>query len=65
MPSVHGLELSPGDELGTDIVPDCCDEEMAANDTADGYRYYMCGDCETVLTVLPVASNGIVFDIRP
>lgn len=65
MPTIHGLELSPGDDLGTDTTPDCCDEEMAAKDTADGYRYYTCGNCETVLTVLPVASNGIVFDIRP
>lgn len=55
MPSIHGLELSPGDELGT-ATPDCCDEEMTASDS--GYR---CGDCGTVVTVSP--RSGLVFDI--
>lgn len=56
MPSIHGHELSPGDELGTDAVPECCDDDM----TADG-RTYTCGTCGTVLEV---SADGLVFDIR-
>lgn len=56
MPTIHGHELSPGDELGTDATPDCCDDEM----TPDG-RNFTCGNCWTVLTV---NSLGLVSDIH-
>ncbi|MER5461644.1 hypothetical protein ABT010_13340 [Streptomyces sp. NPDC002668] len=55
-PHTNNLELSPGDELGHDATPDCCDNEM----TADG-RTYTCGACGTVLEV---SAQGLVFDIR-
>jgi hypothetical protein len=55
-PSIHGHELSPGDELGHDTAPDCCDSEMTANGST-----YTCGHCGTVLTVNAL---GLVSDIR-
>lgn len=61
MPTIHGYELSPGDDLGRDTTPDCCDQEMAPKGAdGKGYRDYKC-DCGTTLTVAP---NGLVFDIR-
>lgn len=56
MPTIHGHELSPGDELGTDATPDCCDDEM----TPDG-RNFTCGSC---WTVLEVSCSGLVADIN-
>ncbi|WP_165484895.1 hypothetical protein [Streptomyces kasugaensis] len=55
MPSIHGLELASGDELGLDTTPICCDEEMAAAGSEFG-----CDDCGTTLTV---GSDGLIFDI--
>ncbi|MFD8851869.1 hypothetical protein [Streptomyces sp. NPDC059604] len=60
-PNTYGFELSPGDDLGLDTTPDCCDQSMTATDGDDGYRDYTCGDCGTTLTVAP---TGIVFDIK-
>ncbi|MGY0065210.1 hypothetical protein ACWY4P_53820 (plasmid) [Streptomyces sp. LZ34] len=59
-PSINGNELTIGDDLGRDTTPDCCDVQMTATDTADGYRNYTCGDCATVLSVAP---SGLIFDI--
>ena len=56
-PSIHGYELSPGDELGQDVTPDCCGSEM----TATRLSSYRCGECGTVLEI---DSLGLVFDIR-
>ncbi|MFJ8583645.1 hypothetical protein ACIRD2_03155 [Streptomyces sp. NPDC093595] len=56
-PSIHGHELSPGDELGHDTTPNCCGSEM----TATKRGTYRCDNCDTVLEV---NSLGLVSDIR-
>lgn len=56
-PSLHGLELSIGDELGHDTAPNCCGGEMT--DASRGT--YKCGSCGTTLAV---NSLGLVLDIR-
>ncbi|WP_275558518.1 hypothetical protein [Streptomyces sp. 5-6(2022)] len=61
-PTVNGYELSIGDDLGTETIPDCCDEDMTAGAASNGYRNYTCSECNTVLTVAP---TGLVYDIRP
>lgn len=61
-PTICGyMELHPADELGHDLAPDCCDDEMTGEDTDDGHREYTCGDCGTVLEVDEL---GLVYDIR-
>lgn len=60
MPNVLHRELSPGDELGRDLPPDCCGDEMTGKPDADHIKY-TCGDCGTVLEV---DGFGLVFDIR-
>lgn len=60
-PNTHGYELSIADDLGRDIAPDCCDEEMTAKDFDEELRNYTCGNCGTVVTVDEL---GLVFDIR-
>jgi hypothetical protein len=62
-PTICGyMELSLGDELGHDLAPDCCDDEMAGKDIdSDGHREYVCGDCGTVLEV---DDRGLVWDVR-
>lgn len=60
-PTVHGgYELSMGDDLGLDVTPDCCGDDMTREEKERGYVDYTCGDCATILTVSP---NGLVFDI--
>ncbi|MFE3326867.1 hypothetical protein [Streptomyces sp. NPDC059176] len=54
-PSKHGHVLAPGDELGLDVTPDCCGDEMTPNG-----RTFTCSTCWTVLTV---DSHGLVADI--
>ncbi|MEU5429959.1 hypothetical protein AB0H73_30800 [Streptomyces olivoreticuli] len=60
-PRVFHLELSVSDELGHDTAPLCCDDEMTAKDTDDGFREYTCGCCHTVVEIDEL---GLVFDIR-
>ncbi|MFD5426500.1 hypothetical protein [Streptomyces sp. NPDC127084] len=43
-PSSHGHELVPGDELGLDVAPDCCGDEMTP-----GGHTFTCGTCGTAL----------------
>lgn len=60
-PSIPGMTLSIGDDLGTDVVPDCCNGPMTPKSPdPDGYRDHSCDTCGTTLTVSP---NGLVFDI--
>ncbi|GGU52399.1 hypothetical protein [Streptomyces lavendofoliae] len=56
-PSIHGHELSPGDELGHDTAPTCCGGEMDPTNSTT----YRCGHCGTVLEVNGL---GLVSDIR-
>ena len=60
-PTLHGLELSPGDEVGTDIDPRCCDQDMTSKPKASDQHTFQCANC---LTVVVIDSNGLVFDIR-
>lgn len=61
-PTICGyMELQLADELGHDLAPDCCGAEMTGQDTDDGHREYLCGDCGTVLEVDDL---GLVYDIR-
>lgn len=60
-PTVHGgYELSMGDDLGLDVTPTCCGDDMDGKDRDDGGREYTCEGCGTDLIVSP---NGLVFDI--
>jgi hypothetical protein len=60
-PTLHGLELSHGDHVGTDIQPRCCDQAMAPKPVASDDRKFKCGNCSTVLVI---DAQGLVFDIR-
>ena len=60
-PTIHGMTPSPGDEIGRDDAPDCCDEEMTRGKDAFGDLVYTCGGCGTELEV---DDGGLVFDIR-
>ncbi|MFD6360188.1 hypothetical protein ACFWFX_10075 [Streptomyces roseolus] len=60
-PTLHGLEISHGDHVGTDIEPSCCGQDMTRKPSAHGDHTFKCGDCSTVLVV---DGCGLVFDIR-
>lgn len=60
MPTIYGMELEDGHDLGLDATPLCCDDQMDGKDTESGGREYTCGDCGTELSV---KANGLVFDI--
>lgn len=60
-PTLHGLELSPGDHVGTDIEPRCCDQDMTLKPPTRDLRTFKCGNCSTTLVI---DSQGLVFDIR-
>ncbi|MDX3165887.1 hypothetical protein PV516_19055 [Streptomyces scabiei] len=61
-PRIGYMELSPGDELGLDLAPTCCDDEMTGKPLDQwGYRDYECGTCHTVLEV---TDAGVVWEIR-
>ncbi|WP_406418377.1 hypothetical protein [Streptomyces sp. NBC_01614] len=54
-PTVHGVELSPGEEVDDRDIPICHDEPMArAGDL------FSCHQCPTVVEY----DDGLVFDIR-
>ncbi|MFE7510176.1 hypothetical protein ACFU8I_02945 [Streptomyces sp. NPDC057540] len=59
-PTLHGLELSPGDHVGTDVEPRCCDQDMTPRPVSHK-NTFTCANC---LTVMTVDSQGLVFDIR-
>jgi hypothetical protein len=54
-PTVHGLELSPGDEVDDRDIPVCHGEPMLR-----AGQVFTCQDCPTVVEY----SGGLVFDIR-
>jgi hypothetical protein len=56
-----GFEISPGDELGRDLAPDCCGSEMVRGTDRFGDLIYTCGCCKTVVEVDEL---GLVADIR-
>lgn len=60
-PNIHGTILRVADELGHDLAPDCCGDDMTGENLADGYQRYTCSDCGTVLEVDDL---GLVDDIR-
>ncbi|MEU2233145.1 hypothetical protein [Streptomyces vietnamensis] len=60
-PTLHGLELSHGDHVGTDIQPRCCDQDMTPKPPARNRHTFKCGSCSTVLVV---DGQGLVYDIR-
>ncbi|TGB06553.1 hypothetical protein [Streptomyces sp. MZ04] len=61
-PTICGyMELSLADEVGHDLAPDCCDDEMTGKVTDGGHKEYTRGDCGTVLEVDDL---GLVWDIR-
>lgn len=60
-PTLHGLELSHGDHVGTDIEPRCCDQDMTPKPPADGMHTFKCGNCKTAVDI---DGQGLVFDIR-
>jgi hypothetical protein len=62
-PTICGyMELHLADELGHDLAPDCCGQEMTGSPVdPDGHKEYTCGDCGTVLEVDDL---GLVYDIR-
>lgn len=60
MPTVHGMELEDGHDLGLDDIPQCCNNDMTGKDQPDGIREYACGSCRTELIV---KANGLVLDI--
>jgi hypothetical protein len=60
IPTVFGVELSPGTDLGLEDVPDCCGRDMAAEEDDDGGRTYSCEDCGTDLVV---TESGMVLEI--
>ncbi|WP_274912520.1 DciA family protein [Streptomyces sp. WZ-12] len=59
-PTINGHELSEGDALGHDQVPDCCHDEMTVEPLDEGFTDYRCTTCGGVLTI---DEKGIVFDI--
>lgn len=59
-PTMHGMKLEDGHDLGLDATPSCCSDDMNGKGTEDGGREYTCGHCGTELIVSP---NGLVFDI--
>ncbi|MGW2113766.1 hypothetical protein [Streptomyces zhihengii] len=62
MPTIHDRDLSPGDDLGLDTAPTCCDDQtMTTTNTSDGYQQYTCSQCLTVVEITP---SGLIFDIR-
>lgn len=54
-PSIHGHELSPGDQLGNDTTPECCHRDMTTNGTVFG--------CATCGTALEVNDRGLISNI--
>jgi predicted RNA-binding Zn-ribbon protein involved in translation (DUF1610 family) len=60
-PTVNGgYPLTPGDEVGRELPPECCEEEM--NRTTTGrHLVYRCASCHTALEV---NNHGLVLDIR-
>ncbi len=54
-PTVHGLELAPGDEVDTSDIPVCHGEPMLR-----AGLLFTCRDCPTVVEY----ADGLVFDIR-
>ena len=59
-PTLHGLELSHGDHVGTNIEPRCCDQDMTPKPASD-QQTFTCRNCSTVLVI---NGKGLVFDIR-
>ncbi|MEU8525279.1 hypothetical protein AB0C77_06700 [Streptomyces sp. NPDC048629] len=60
-PTLHGMELTPGDEAGLDATPVCCSSDMTRRPDGDGIRF-TCANCGTAVDV---NANGLVTDIRP
>lgn len=56
-PTMHGYEITPGDEVDLNTSPHCCGGEMSTTSE----RLYRCDACSTVVEISP---NGLVFDIR-
>ncbi|MER5610764.1 hypothetical protein [Streptomyces sp. NPDC002215] len=56
----YGFDLVIGDEAGLDDIPVCCGNDMTGSTDGHGGLDYLCGTCETTVTVSP---NGLVFDI--
>lgn len=54
-PTVHGVELSPGDEVDDCDIPVCHDESMMRAGLV-----FTCQNCPTVVEY----ADGLVFDIR-
>ncbi|MEW2267883.1 hypothetical protein [Streptomyces sp. NPDC047868] len=60
MPTIHGMELEDGHDLGVDATPICCGDDMDGKTTDSGGREYTCGGCGTEMIV---RANGLVADI--
>ncbi|MER6098357.1 hypothetical protein ABT154_21365 [Streptomyces sp. NPDC001728] len=60
-PTLHGLELSHGDHVGTDAQPRCCAQDMTLNPLMSDDLTFKCGSCSTVVVI---DNQGLVFDIR-
>ena len=60
-PTMHGYQITPGDEVDLDTAPDCCSSEMEPRPASDGERRYACSNCSTVVDI---AATGLVSDIR-
>jgi len=43
MPTIFGIELEDGHDLGLDATPLCCYADMDGKDTPRGGREYTCG----------------------
>lgn len=54
-PTVHGVELKPGDEVDDRDIPECHGAPMLRAGPV-----FTCQDCPTVVEY----ANGLVFDIR-
>jgi hypothetical protein len=60
-PTLHGLDLSHGDHVGTDIEPRCCDQDMTPQPATRSDHKFKCDSCSTFVVI---DGQGLVFDIR-
>ncbi|MFG2328276.1 hypothetical protein ACGFMM_01485 [Streptomyces sp. NPDC048604] len=60
-PTLHGMELTPGDEAGLDAAPVCCSSDKARRPGGTGIRF-TCGNCRSSVDINEL---GLVTDIRP